>query len=278
MQRREKMEDTLKTIGNWLITEGVKVLIALVVMLIAFIVINIICGKWCNRLLKRGKGDKTILSFTFTVLKIVLKVLVFVAMVGYLGVQTSSISAAIASVGLAIGLALQGSLSNLAGSFVLVITHPFKVGDYIECEGVAGTVEKIELFHTFITTSQNQVIAIPNGKAANSVIKNFSTNKTRRMDAVLQVELDTDLDKAKNVILDCLLQNKNTLKNPAPFVGVTAHTQNAIEITIKTWTNGDIFWDYNSEILQCLKKTFDENGIKVPHSQMDVYMKDPKSK
>ena len=188
--------EMLKSIGSWALTEGLKAIFGLIVLLILFKLTNFFTRRF-ERFLNRKLIEPTIIRVFIPTLRRVVKFVMILIYLDYLGIQTASITAAIASAGVAIGLALQGSLSNLAGGIVILVMHPYKVGDYIQCEGYEGTVTDIKLFYTYLKTGDNKVIVMPNGKVANDHIVNVNQNDTRRQDIVFSISYDEDFEKAK---------------------------------------------------------------------------------
>ena len=211
----------LQTVLNWLSTEGVKLLIGLVVLFFVFKIINIIAKKFKKTMLAKNR-DKTITMVVYSIIRKGLKAIAFLAFLGYVGIDTAGIGTIIASAGVAVGLALQGSLSNLAGGIVILLMRPFKIGDYITAQGESGTVEEIKLFYSYLITPDNKVIMIPNGVLANGSIINYSTKEFRRVDFEFSISYDEDFEKAKKVIWDVIVSIENILTDPSPFVRVVS--------------------------------------------------------
>lgn len=261
----------LTTVGNWLVTEGLKIVAALIVFAIYCAVIKSIC-KSINKRLQKKHVDDTLRKFSIPWLKRILYFIGFVCVLAYLGVETSGIAAAITSVGLTIGLALQGSLSNFAGGVIIIIMRPYKLGDFIECNGQSGTVEDIKLFYTYLRTGENKIVIIPNGVAGNSTVINYSTTGTRRDDIVFSISYDNDFEKAKEIILDCIKNCDVILDDPAPFVNVKEHAAHSIDILARYFTKFDDYWTAHWYMMEAVKKAFDENGISIPYNQLDVHV------
>ena len=267
----------LTNVGNWLVTEGLKIVIALVVFLIYCAIVKAIC-KRINKRLKQKNADETIRKISVPWLRRILIFLGFVCVLTYLGIETSSIAAAITSIGLTIGLALQGSLSNFAGGVVIIVMRPYKIDDFIECNGQSGTVEDIKLFYTYIRTSDNKVVVIPNGIAANSVVTNYNVKDTRRNDIEFSVSYDCDFEKAKALIKECMDKNELILQDPAPLINIKQHADNAIIILARYYAKSEDFWSAHWYMMEAVKKTFDENGISIPYPQIDVHIKNDSEK
>lgn len=266
-------EQILQQIVNWLTTEGLRILLGLIVLFILFKVINIVCRKIAKSLNKRNM-DKALSGVVLTTSRKALKILAFICFLGYIGIETTSIAAAIVSIGVAIGAALQGSLSNIAGGVLILTTRPFKIGDYIviEANDEEGTVENIELFHTYITTNDNRVIIVPNSVASSNTVINYSLKENRRVDMVFQVAYENDFEKAKQIILDCARDTGYLLEDPAPFVGVMAHSASSVDISAKLWCKNEDYWNLKYAMMEKVKKAFDENGISIPYQQIDVHI------
>ncbi len=266
------LSEILTSVGNWLVTEGLKIVIAVVVFLIYCGIVKAICRR-INKRLKQKNADETLRKISIPWLKRILIFLGFACVLTYLGIETSSIAAAIASVGLTIGLALQGSLSNFAGGVIIIVMRPYKIDDFIECNGQSGTVEEIKLFYTYIRTSDNKLVVIPNGTTANSVITNYNVKPTRRNDISFSISYDCDFEKAKALIKECMDKNQLILQDPAPLINIKEHADNAIVILARYYTKSDDFWTAHWYMMEAVKKSFDENGITIPYPQIDVHIK-----
>ncbi len=204
---------------------------------------------------------------------IILRVILIISIIAYMGVPMASVTAALSSVGLALGLALQGGLSNIAGGMILLFTHPFKIGDYVTVDDLEGTVEAIGIYYTEIITAENKKILIPNGIAANSEVINFSAMQTRRLTIDFSVSYDTDIEKAKSIILSEAINNELILKDPEPTVFITNHQDSSIVLTIFFWTKNEHFRTAKSQLLQTVKASFDNENINIPYQQMDIHIK-----
>lgn len=259
-------------IGNWIVTEGLKALVAFIVLLILFKITNVICRKLA-KLMRKKKLDEAVIRVSETWARRGIKFVLFIVFIAYLGFETSSITAAIASLGVTIGLALQGSLSNIAGGIVLLVMHPYRVGDEIEIEGNTGTVEDIKLFYTYLRTSDNKLIVIPNSTAANDEIINYSTKPTRRVDLIFSISYDSDYETAKALIIDCVKGLGHALEDPAPFVGMEAHAQSSVDVIVKYWVPTNVYYDSKYMMREAVKLAFDANGIEIPYPQLEVRTK-----
>mgnify|MGYP002520597924 FL=1 len=265
-----------QTVQNWLTNTGIKIVIAIAIMIVSFSLINWICKKIAKRADKKvaqnKKIDKTIYKTVSYVVKVALKVLVVIALIGYVGIDTSAITALIASLGVGVGLAINGTLSNFAGGVLILITRPFKDDDYIQACGYEGTVEDIRICHTRLRTIDNKVVYLPNGKLSTSEIVNYSEKDLRRVDLTFSISYSDDFEKAKAVIADVCAQNKFILKDPEPSVRVSAQSASSIDILTRVWCKNADYWTVNFDMLENVKKAFDQNGITIPFNQLDVHV------
>ena len=216
--------------------------------------------------------NKTIRTFLGHVIAILLYILVSVITIMILGLELSAFSAAIASVGLAIGLALQGGLSNIAGGVLVVAFKPFEVGDYVETSGVGGTVTDIGIFYTTLTTPDNKKVVVPNGTISNEVVTNYSTHETRRLDFDFHIAYTADIDVAKKVLYACAQAEERILSDPAAKVMITSHNDSSIGIRLRVWVKREDYWDVNFAITEQVKRSFDQFGVEIPYPQLDVHI------
>ena len=266
------IDTAISSISGWVFNTGIKIVISLVVLLISFRIIKRITRKIAKKC-DNEKYDKTIMKTLAYAFSIGAKTLVLVSIIGYLGIDTSGITALIASLGVCIGLAVNGAVSNLAGGVIILVTRPFKVDDYIEAQGVSGTVEDIHMICTKLRTPDNKVVYVPNGTLANGNIVNYSEKTTRRLDLKFSISYESDYEKAKQIVWDVVTSHKLVLEDPTPFVRMTEHADSAITITARVWTKSSDYWDVNFDLLESVKKALDENGIEIPYNQLDVHVK-----
>jgi len=264
--------EILNTIVNWCLNTGVKLLIALVLLIISFKVINFI-GKKIERSHEKGKLDKTIAKVLAYIFKLGLKIVVAICLVGYLGIDTSGLAALITSFGVCIGLAVNGAASNLAGGVIIIITRPFKVDDFIEAQGHSGFVEDIHITCTRIRTADNKVVYLPNGALSAGTIVNYSEKNTRRVDFTFSIGYGDDFEKAKKIITDICNAHELVLKDQPIFVRVGAHGASSIDIITRVWVNSGDYWTVNFDIIEAVKTAFDKEGIEIPFNQLDVHVK-----
>ncbi len=260
------------TIVNWVLNVGIKILIALVLLIVSFKVINFITKKIYKHLQKRN-ADETLSRVGTQCLRIALKAVVLACLIGYVGIETASISALIASIGIGVSLAVQGTLANFAGGVIIIIMRPFKIGDYIVSNGQEGTVEDIKLFYTHIVTPDNRAVVIPNGSLANGVIVNNSAKNTRRVDIVASVAYGTDLAKAKEVIRGVCAANNLVFRDPAPFIELSNMGESSLDFTVRVWCNSGDYWTVKFALNDAIVNGLAANGIEIPFNQLDVTIK-----
>jgi len=268
----EAFENFINTIVSWATNTGIKIVISVILLFISFKIINWV-GKKILKAGEKRNTDKTVMKVLVYAIKLVLKCLVVVCLVGYLGFDTSGITALIASLGVCVGLAVNGALANLAGGVLILVTRPFKVDDFIEAQGVSGTVVDIHITSTKIVTGDNKVIYVPNGTLANGNIINYSEKDTRRVDLKFSVSYASDVEKAKGIVRNIIESHELVLKDKDCFVRTTAQGESGIEITARAWTNNGDYWTVYFDILEAVKVEFDKNGIEIPYNQLDVHIK-----
>lgn len=248
-----------------------KVIIALVILLIAFAIINRVCKSIYNHLEKKH-ADATLSKVGTSTARIGLKILVVICLIGFVGIETASLSALIAAVGVGFSMALQGTLSNFAGGIIIIVMRPFKLGDYIVTNGQEGTVEDIKLFYTTLVTTDNRLVSVPNGTLANNVIVNNSAKDTRRVDLVIQVAYGSDVALVKELINQVCSENQLVFKNPEPFVELTEMNESSLDFTVRTWCNRGDYWTVKFALIDNIKKALDANNIEIPFKQIDVHI------
>lgn len=249
----------------------VRILAAALILFVGFKIARFIANRY-DKSRSAGKLNKTVRNFLKNIIKIVLYVAVVIAALVVLGFELSVFSAAIASLGVTIGLALQGGLSNIAGGVMVVAFKPFELGDYIETPDTSGTVVDIGIFYTTLTTPDNKKVVVPNGTISNSVITNYSTHDTRRIDFDFSISYNSSIDDAKKVLMACAKADERVLVDPAPRVVITEHGQSSVTIRLRLWVKNSDYWDVNFDMLEVVKKTFDDTGIEIPYNQLDVHI------
>lgn len=265
----------LDTVLSWCLNTGLKIIISLLILFISFRIINAIARRVEKKSKENEKLDKTLVKTLTYVGKIAAKILVAICLIGYLGIDTSGLTALVTSLGVCAGLAVNGALSNLAGGVLIIFTRPFKVDDYIEVEGssIAGTVEEIRIVTTKLCTPDNKVIYVPNGTLSNSNIINYSEKATRRVDFNFAIAYESDFGKARELIYNLLASHELALKDPAPVVRMSEHGDSSVNITARVWVDSKNYWTVKWDIIEASKKMFDENGIEIPYNKLDVNVK-----
>ncbi|MBE0438786.1 MAG: mechanosensitive ion channel [Gammaproteobacteria bacterium] len=242
---------------------------------IVIVVVGRIVVKWAVKLARkvmiRAEIDPILVNFLSSIANAVLLLFVFIAALDQLGVDTTSLIALLGAAGLAIGLALQGSLQNFAAGVMLIVFRPFKLGDFIEAGGVVGIVEKISIFSTIMKTGDNREIIIPNGQIYSGAITNYSARDTRRIDMVFGIGYDDDMRKAKQIMVEILDAHELVLSDPAPAVAVAELADSSVNFNVRPWVKSSDYWPVRSDLIEKIKLAFDDNGISIPYPQMDVH-------
>ncbi len=271
------LEGVLTTVYGFSITYGIKLLGAILIFIV---------GKWLSGLVSRfietlmikAKVDKTLTGFTRNIAYSGLMVFVVIAALNKLGVQTTSLVAILGAAGLAVGLALQGSLANFAAGVLLVIFKPFKVGDFIQAGGVMGTVDEIQIFNTVISAPDNRREIVPNAQVTGGSITNFSAIKKRRIDLTFGISYEDNIKMAKDVLLEVVNADSRILKDPVPVVAVSELADSSVNLVCRPWVKPADYWDVYFEILEKGKEALEKKGITIPFPQNDVHLYQEKSK
>ncbi|MGI9324753.1 MAG: mechanosensitive ion channel family protein [Pseudomonadales bacterium] len=248
-----------------------KLLLALAVLLIGWWIIKRIVTLM-EIALQRSAADAILTKFLKSLIGIGLKALLLISVASMVGIATTSFVAVLGAAGLAIGLALQGSLSNFAGGVLILFFRPFKVGDYIEAQGVGGTVFGMQIFNTILKTPDNKRVIVPNGPLANGNIVNYSTEPTRRVDFVFAVGYDDDLKAAKGILVKLLEQDERVLGEPASLVVVSELADSSVNFTVRAWVAAADYWPVKFDLIEQAKLAFDAAGISIPYPQTDVHL------
>ena len=262
-------ESVLEKVVDWATTTGIKLIIALLLLIVSFKLINFFTKRLYNKMKRKG-SDETITRVLRSFLRIFLKVIVLICLIGYVGIETASLSALVASLGVGISLAVQGTLANFAGGVIIIIMRPFRIGDFITSNGQSGTVEDIKLFYTIVVTSDNKVVSIPNGILANNVIVNASTKDSRRVDLTISVGYESNLDLVKNLIRKVAATQDLIYKDPALFVEIGVYNNSSIDILVRAWCKNGDYWTVNFYLLENIYKELEANGIEIPYNKLDV--------
>ena len=246
-------------------------ILSIVVLVLGLVLIGFFTNL-VSSLMKKAKVDETLIPFTKSLLSWVLKILLFISVASMIGIATTSFIAVLGAAGLAVGLALQGSLSNFAGGVLLLIFKPYKVGDLIESQGALGIVKEIQIFNTILTTFQNKTIILPNSAVSSNTITNISANGTVRVDLEVGISYDSSIDDAKEVLLKMMNDHKLVLKDPAPAIGVNALADSSVNLLMMPWCKCEDYWDVYFGIQENAKKALDNNKITIPFPQRDVHI------
>lgn len=265
-------DSILNSIIVWLKSYGLKLLIALIALFIYFKIVNLIARAFKKRMQKKKKVDETIAIAAHKTITIILKIIGVLLFLGYVGIDTAGVGALVGSLGIVFGLAIQGSLSNLAGGIVILVMRPFKLGDFIETEEYSGTVSEIHSFYTYLDTTDNKVVMIPNGTLANGSMINYSKKKLRRVDIAFPLKFDEDLDKVIEVIKKVVDQHPLVLKNPETSIRANSISQSSIEVVCKAWVKNPNYWNVKYDLIEQIKKEFDKNQILMAYNQMDIHL------
>lgn len=254
-----------------LIKYAVNITAALLTLIIGFMAVGMLTGGM-NRVMKARKIDNTISDFVTSMLKYGLLAFVIIAALGRVGVQTASFVAIVGAAGLAVGLALQGSLSNFAAGVLLIGFRFFKAGDYVEAGGTAGTVHSVQIFTTILMTPDNRMIVVPNSKILNDNIINYSKEKTRRLDLVIGVSYSADLKLTKEVLTRIIRDEPRVLKEPECRIAVSELGASSVDFVVRPWVNAEDYWNLKFDLLEKIKNELDANNIGIPFPQMDVHL------
>ena len=265
------MEGILSKLQEWVVLYGVNVVGAIVILII---------GRWAamviralvRKVLQRNRVDETLISFAASLTYAAMLAFVVIAALAKLGIQTTSFIAVLGAAGLAVGLALQGSLTNFAAGVLMIIFKPFKVGDFIEGGGGTGVVEEIGIFTTALKSPDNKKIIVPNGKLTSDTIVNHSVNNTRQIEIVTRVSYGDDLDKVKKVLEQILAEDERVLKDPAPTVVVLGLGESGINLAVRPWVKTSEYWVVFFDMQETIKKRFDLERITIPFRQQDVHL------
>lgn len=266
------LKSLLNELGNWSVSLVGKIIIAVLIWVIGKKIIKLL-DKLVKKMLDRSSLDKGVVNFAVSVLKFVMYAVLVMIVVDKLGFQTTSLLTLFGSAALAIGMSLQGSLSNFAGGILILIFKPFKVGDYIIVGDKEGTVKSIEILYTRLITIDNKVIMLPNGSLSNSSIVNVGAENTRRIDIEIGIGYSSDIPKAKKLLEEVINKENGILKEKEVLVVVKSLDESCVTLETRAWVNTSDYWNVRFDLLEKYKNIFDENGIEIPFNQLDVHMK-----
>ncbi|TPH14535.1 mechanosensitive ion channel family protein [Litorilituus lipolyticus] len=267
----DKIEHYIQMLGEMSLSFGVNFLLAVVVYLVGNFIIKRIV-KLVEIALDKKKVDATLHSFLLSILTTLLKAIQIIVFASMIGIQTASLIAVLGAAGLAVGLALQGSLANFAGGVLILLFRPFKNGDAIKAQGYVGTVEEIQIFNTILKTFDNQRIIIPNGLLSNGCVTNINVNGTRRVDMTFGIGYEDDIAKAKDILRSLIEADERVLKDQAVDIWVGEHGDSSVNIFVRPWTKSEDYWGVYFDMMEKVKIAFDKEGISIPFPQRDVHV------
>jgi len=262
--------DVQQLIETYVLPWGINIVMALAIFIIGKIVVNMVVN-FAKKLMTKGKVDVILINFISSIVKTILLLFVVIASLNQLGVNTTSLIALIGAAGLAIGLALQGTLQNLASGVMLIVFRPFDAGHFVEAAGVSGVIEEIGIFTTTMRTGDNREIIIPNGEIFGGTITNYSKRSTRRVDMVFGIGYDDDIKKAKEIMTRVLAEDDRILKDPAPLVAVAELADSSVNFNVRPWCATAEYWNVYFDTHEKIKLAFDAEGISIPYPQMDIH-------
>ncbi|WP_099292148.1 mechanosensitive ion channel family protein [Butyricimonas sp. Marseille-P3923] len=253
------------------ITVGSKILFAVIVLIVGRWIVRRL-NKLVNKILTKREVDASLTTFVRSLVSITLNLLLVIVIIGILGIETSSFIALFASAGVAVGMALSGTLQNFAGGVMILLFKPFKVGDFIETQGQSGTVREIQIFNTILTTADNKVIIIPNGGLSTGLMKNYSKEPTRRVDWEFGIAYGDDYTKAREVLARLLDADSRVLKEPPYFIALTSLGASSVNIVVRAWVNSADYWGVYFDMNEKVYKTFAQENLNIPFPQMDIHL------
>jgi len=260
--------EQFQTVG---VNFGIKIIAALAIFFIGRIVARFVT-KGIHKLMASQDVDKILETFVSNLVYWTLMIFVIIAAINQVGIQTTSLIAIMGAAGLAIGLAMQGSLANFAAGILIVIFRPYKVGDFVEAAGIAGSVEEVQILTTVLKTGDNKQIVVPNAQIMGSIITNYSANDTRRVDLVVGIGYDDDIDKARDTIRALVDADERILKDPACLIAVSELADSSVNFVVRPWVKSGDYWGVNFDLTEAIKKRFDKEGISFPYPQQDVHI------
>lgn len=258
-------------VSNLVVEYGTALIAAVATLLIGLWIVSLING-FVRRMFERSGVDPSLRSFLGSMISILLKVTVYIAALDQLGVEMTSFMAILGAAGLAVGLALSGTLQNFAGGVMILLFKPYKVGDFIEAQGYAGTVKEIQIFITILTTADNKTVLIPNGPLATDSMINFSTQEKRRVDWTFGISYGDDVDKAYEVLKRLIAEDERILTDPEPFMALHTLADSSVNIVVRAWVEAADYWAVHFRMNEAVYKTFPKEGLSFPFPQMDVHL------
>ena len=264
------LEQVIQQVITFCVDAGKSILLAAVIFIAGRFLISVI-NRLVAQMMERRKIDATIQSFLRSFINILLTILLLISVVSALGVNTTSFAALLASAGVAVGMALSGNLQNLAGGLIILLFKPYKVGDYVDAQGVSGTVKEIQIFHTVLVSPDNKIIYVPNGSLSSGSVTNYSLSQLRRVDWTVGVEYGTEIEKVRQTGLDLIKKDGRILTEPAPFIALSALADSSVNITIRVWVKNEDYWGVFFDMNQNIYEVFNREGISFPFPQVTVH-------
>ncbi len=261
----------LQTIQTSGLEFGAKILVALVIFYVGRLVARVLT-KTLRTLMQKQEVDKILETFVCNLVYWLIMLFVIIASINHVGVETTSLIAVMGAAGLAVGLALQGSLSNFAAGVLIVIFRPYRVGDYVEAAGIGGTITQVQILTTMLKTPDNKEIIVPNSQIMGSIITNYSANTTRRIDMIVGVSYGDDLDKVRKAIQELVDADERILKDPACLIAVSELADSSVNFVVRPWAKTEDYWAVKFALTEAIKKRFDKDGISIPFPQQDVHL------
>lgn len=267
----EDFQTYWEQVSGLVIEYGASLLLAILVLIIGLWLIKKIV-KTASRTMEKRNVDASLRPFLASIIKALLTIMLVITVASMVGVEMTSFVAVLGAAGLAVGLALQGSLANFAGGVLILLLKPFKVGDFIEANGFSGTVREIQIFYTYITTTSNQEIVIPNGDLSNNAVTNYSFHDTRRIDMTFGIGYDDDIDQAKKILREIVESDSRILKDKGVDIFLEELADSSVNFHVRAWAKSSDFWDIFNNMNEKVKKAFDAAGISIPFPQRDVHL------
>lgn len=267
----ERVEEITQWLYDMAVAYGLKLIGAVVVLIIGLWIIKAIM-KGVKKGFEKRNMDESLMPFLLSMISVILKIMLVISVLTMVGIEMTSFIAILGAAGLAVGLALSGTLQNFAGGVMILIFKPFKSGDFIDAQGYMGVVKEIQIFVTILTTPDNKTVIIPNGPLSTSALTNFSAEETRRVDWSFGIAYGDDYDKAKKFILDLISQDDRIRKDPKPFVELGEMADSSVNITTRVWVNANDYWGVYFSMNEKYYKNAEKNGLSIPFPQMDVHL------
>ncbi len=265
------MDSILNSLKNFELSDLMPLLMAVLTLIIGLMVIKMIVGV-ASKLMKKRNVDESLRPFFTSMIGVALKICLIIAVVGMVGVETTSFVAILGAAGLAVGMALSGTLQNFAGGVMILIFKPFRVGDVIEAQGFTGGVNEIQIFNTILKTPDNKTIIIPNGGLSNSAMVNYTTEGQRRVDWTVGIGYGDSTEKAREVLMAMIKADSRILSEPAPFIGVSELADSSVNFAVRCWVKTPDYWDVFFNMNEQVYNTFEKEGLNIPYPQMDVHV------